>query len=194
MKPRAIVTTGVGAARSESSSSFSPEGSITREKKMKLQHAAKTIEPARIEERGQLTIAGLGGTFTAETREGIPALWKRFGPYLGKVPGQVGDAAYGVSNMQRGEINYIAGVEVLENADLPPDFSEARVNARTYAVFEHRGHVSTIPQTVGEIGRDWLPHSGWEPAEGFHIIERYGREFDPRTSSGLTEILIPLKS
>ena len=61
-------------------------------------------------------------------------------------------------------------------------------------MFEHRGHVSTIPETVGEIGSDWLPHSGWEPAEGFRVIERYGRDFDPKTSSGLTEILIPLKS
>ena len=125
------------------------------------------FEPARFEERGPLTIAGLGGTFTAETRDGIPALWKRFAPHIGKVPGQVGNAAYGVSSMERGGIDYIAGVEVSDGAKLPHGFSEVRLTAKTYAVFEHRGHVSTIPETVGEIGRDWLPHSGWEPAEGF---------------------------
>jgi AraC family transcriptional regulator len=161
---------------------------------MKAQRSLSTIQPRAFRRARAIDVAGLGGTFTAETRDGIPALWKRFAPHIGKVPGQVGNAAYGVSNMERGGINYIAGVEVSEGAELPQGFTTVRLTARTYAVFEHRGHVSTIPETVGEIGREWLPHSGWEPAEGFHVIERYGRDFDPKTSSGLTEILIPLKS
>jgi AraC family transcriptional regulator len=96
--------------------------------------------------------------------------------------------------MRGGSIDYIAGVEVSDAARLPDGFRQARQTAKTYAVFEHRGHVSTIPNTVGAISDDWLPNSGWAIADGPQVIERYGKGFDPKTSSGLTEILIPLKS
>jgi AraC family transcriptional regulator len=160
---------------------------------MKAHRVMKSIEPVRFEERGPLTVAGLGGRFTPETREGIPALWKRFAPHLGKVPGQVGGLAYGVSSMSDGAIDYVAGVEVSGDAPLPDGFTKVQVAAKTYAVFEHHGHVSTLPETIGAIGREWLPSSGWEVASGPGVIERYGRGFDPKTSSGLTEVLIPLK-
>jgi AraC family transcriptional regulator len=96
--------------------------------------------------------------------------------------------------MRGGSIDYIAGIEVSDGATLPDGFRKVRQAAKTYAVFEHRGHVSTVPETVGAITNDWLPKSGWAVADGPQVIERYGREFDPKTSSGLTEILIPLKS
>jgi len=161
---------------------------------MKAQRSSSSIQPVRFEERGPLTIAGLGGTFTPESRAGIPELWKRFAPHIGKVPGQVGQAAYGVSNMRAGSIDYTAGVEVSDASKLPDGLRQVRVTAKTYAVFEHRGHVSTVPDTVGAITNDWLPNSGWAIAGGPQVIERYGKDFDPKTSSGLTEILIPLKS
>ncbi len=161
---------------------------------MKAQRSTDIIRPARFEERGPLVVAGLGGTFTPETRDGIPELWKRFAPHIGKLPGQVGNLAYGVSSMRGGKIDYIAGVEVAGGAEQPDGFSEVRVTATTYAVFEHRGHVSTIPEIVGAIGSEWLPNSGWAIAPGPQVVERYGAGFDPKTSSGLIEILIPLKS
>jgi AraC family transcriptional regulator len=161
---------------------------------MKAQRSLSPIEPVRFEERGPLTIAGLGGTFTPESRNGIPELWKRLAPHIGKVPGQVGNLAYGVSSMRGGSIDYIAGVEVSDASKLPDGFRQARQTAKTYAVFEQRGHVSTIPDMVGAISNDWLPNSGWAVADGPQVIERYGKDFDPKTSSGLTEILIPLKS
>lgn len=159
---------------------------------MQAQRAVRRIEPVRFEERGPLIIAGLSGTFTPQTRDGIPELWKRFAPHIGKVPGQVGQVAYGVSSMRGGSIDYVAGVEVLDGTKLPDGFRKVRQMAKTYAVFEHRGHVSTIPETVGAISNDWLPKSGWAIADGPQVIERYGEDFDPKTSSGLTEILIPL--
>lgn len=157
------------------------------------QRAPSTAEPVRFEERGPLAIAGLGGRFTLEARTGIPELWKHFAPHIGRIPGQVGQAAYGISSMRGGTIDYIAGVEVADGPDLPDGFSKVRQTATIYAVFEHRGHVSTISDMVGAIINDWLPNSGWAIAPGPQVIERYGEDFDPNTSSGLTEILIPLK-
>jgi AraC family transcriptional regulator len=141
---------------------------------MRPQRAARRIEPPRFEERGPLIVSGLSGIFTAETRDRIPALWKRLAPSLGKIPGQVGNVAYGLSGMDTGAIHYLAGVEVAEDAELPEDFARVRLTASTYAVFEHRGHVSSIPQAVGEIGCDWLANSGWVPADNFRFIQRYG--------------------
>jgi AraC family transcriptional regulator len=160
---------------------------------MKAQRSVSSVQPVRFEERGSLTIAGLGGTFAPEGRDGIPELWKRFAPHIGKIPGQVGMFAYGISGMRGGLIDYTAGVEVKDGAPLPEGFRKVRQVAKTYAVFEHRGHVSTIHEMVGLISREWLPKSGWAVADGPQVIERYGKEFDPKTSSGLTEILIPLK-
>src|SRR5579871_2611057 len=48
-----------------------------------------TLAPPRIEQRGLLLIAGLGGRYSVDTPQNIPALWQRFQPHLGHVPGQV---------------------------------------------------------------------------------------------------------
>jgi len=42
------------------------------------------------------------------------------------------------------------------------------------------------------IWNKWLPESGYRAAEGPEL-ERYGKEFDPRTGSGGFEIWIPIK-
>ena len=51
-----------------------------------------TLAPPRIEERGLLLIAGLGGKYSSDTHQNIPALWRRLQPHLGNVPGQVSPA------------------------------------------------------------------------------------------------------
>jgi AraC-like DNA-binding protein len=48
-----------------------------------------TLAPPRIEQGRLLLIAGLGGKYSSDTHQNIPALWQRFQPDLGNVPGQV---------------------------------------------------------------------------------------------------------
>ncbi len=43
---------------------------------------------ARIEQRGLLLIAGLGGKYSSDTHQNIPALWQRLQPHLGNVLGK----------------------------------------------------------------------------------------------------------
>ena len=45
--------------------------------------------PASIEQGRLLLIAGLSGKYSLDTHQNIPALWQRFQPHLGNVPGRV---------------------------------------------------------------------------------------------------------
>jgi AraC family transcriptional regulator len=49
----------------------------------------KTLAPPRIEQGRLLLVAGLGGRYSSDTHQNIPALWQRLQPNLGNVPGQV---------------------------------------------------------------------------------------------------------
>ena len=78
-----------------------------------------TLAPPRIEQGRLLLIAGLGGKYSLDTHQNIPALWQRFQPHLGNIPGQVyvgggakGGRTFGVCyNMDdNGSFDYLAGV------------------------------------------------------------------------------------
>ncbi len=63
--------------------------------------------------------------------------------------------------------------------------------ARRYAVFEHRGHVSTLFDTYAAIWNEALPEHGWVPAQA-PVIERHSPSFDPDTGEGGLSLWIPL--
>jgi AraC family transcriptional regulator len=58
----------------------------------------------RIEDAAPLRIAGFGERYTFSTNQGIPALWQKFMPYIGHMPGQRGDVTYGVAARFRGRL------------------------------------------------------------------------------------------
>lgn len=151
--------------------------------------------PVRIENGRSFTIAGLGGHYNQQNNKTIPALWQRFVPYIGKLPGQVGDDTYGVScNFDgHGGFFYIAGVEVSQTSQLPAELTRHTLKPRRYAVFEHHGEISGLGHTFEKIWKQWLPASG-ERAADAPEFERYGEAFDARTASGTVEIWIPLES
>ena len=154
-----------------------------------------TLKPPRFETGRPFLIAGLGERYSCESSAAIPMQWQRFGPYIGNIPGETGDVAYGVcvNGDDAGNFDYIAGVEVLDFSDLPKELSRVRVPAQKYAVFTHAEHISTIRRTVSTIWNKWLPASGHEIADGPEF-ERYGPEFDPRSGNGGLEIWIPIKA
>ena len=153
-----------------------------------------TLTPPRMVDGGPLLIAGLKEHFRFEDLSGLPTLWQRFRPFLGKVPGQFGQAAYGVCyNTKEAEgIDYIAGVEVADAAAVPKDFASIRLTPQRYAVFTHAGHISTVRGTFMAIFNDWLPGSGWQSADAA-VFERYDERFDGRTGLGGFEIWVPVK-
>jgi AraC family transcriptional regulator len=151
-------------------------------------------EPRFVEER-ELLIAGLAERFSVERAQGIAALWQRFVPHIGRVPGQQGGEAFGVccNPDEEGGFEYIAGVSVSRSDGLPPGFSHIRLPARRYAVFLHRGHISSIHETFAAIFQRWLPASGLEAADAPEF-ERYSADFDPMAGTGQVEVWVPLKA
>ena len=152
------------------------------------------LEPPRFEAGRTLLIAGLGERYRFETNQGIPRQWERFQQYIGHIPGQLGNVAYGVccNADGAGNFDYVTGVEVSSFDDLPSDFVRVRIPAQRYAVFSHREHISRMPATVYTIWNKWLPDSGRQHADA-PDFERYDERFDPRTGTGTVEIWLPIK-
>ena len=153
------------------------------------------LEAPRIEQGRSLRIAGIGDRFRFETSQGILALWQRLIPYLGTIPGQLGAVTYGVSYNPDGAGNFdhIAGVEVARFDDVPEELRRLTIAEQRYAVFTHRGHISTLRRTVYTIWNKWLPESGQKLAEA-PDFERYDERFDPMTGNGPVEIWLPIAS
>lgn len=110
------------------------------------------------------------------------------------MPGQVGNAAYGVCyNGDAGNgFDYIAGVEVGHFDDLPGEFARLTIPAQRYAVFTHSGHVSGIRKTTYTIWNQWLPEADVTHGGG-PDFELYGERFDGNTGTGDVEIWIPVR-
>jgi AraC family transcriptional regulator len=154
------------------------------------------LTPPRFENGRVLLLAGLAERYSAETcGPSIPGQWQKFGPYLGHIPGQIDDVAYGVCYNfdEDGNMDYLSGVEVRESSDLPAQFTRLRVSPQHYVVFVHSDHISTIRSTWHAIWNDWFPRSEFEVADA-PFFERYDRNFDSQTGNGGVELWIPLQS
>jgi AraC family transcriptional regulator len=161
---------------------------------MDEQTHVEKVEP-RLEHGHFMLIAGLGGRFTPQTTARIPELWEKFIPHIGKIPGQKGDVTYGIccNPDGKGGFEYIAGVEISKLDDLPEQYRWIEVQPQHYAVFEHKGPLTTLPQTFQYIWKTWLPQSAYEAADAPEF-ERYSADFNPQTGEGVLEIWLPLKS
>ncbi|HEU4558901.1 MAG TPA: GyrI-like domain-containing protein, partial [Longimicrobium sp.] len=155
-----------------------------------------TIEPSRIARGRAMLLAGLRRVHSfADAPQGMPAQWEEF-LRMGMPPGQVGTATYGVicsGDPQTQTVEYMAGVEVAAFENVTPEYGRVRVFPQTYAVFTHRGHVSTIGKTWDAIWNDWLPGSGHQTASA-PDFELYDERFDPATGSGEIEIWVPIQA
>ena len=151
------------------------------------------VAPPRVVRSDELLIFGLGERYV-KSNAGIPSQWDRFVPYLGTIPGQIGNATYGVicNTDEAGSIDYICGVQVREFPDHPAEFTRLRIPPQTYAVFEHRHHVSSMQSTWQAIFNDGLSSTGHEATDG-PAFERYDERFDGRTGLGGFEIWIPIQ-
>jgi len=157
-------------------------------------NTSTTIAPPRIVRSEALLIFGLGQRHY-RSNAGIPSQWDRFLPYLGHIPGQVGRVAYGVicNSDDEGSVEYVCGVQVREFPAEPAEFTRLRIPPQTYAVFEHRDHVSMVSVTWEAIWNHGLSANGHKAADG-PSFEKYGEGFDGRTGLGGFEIWIPVQS
>jgi len=152
-----------------------------------------TLAPPRILRRDAMLISGLLQRCNY-SNAGMVSQWERFVPHLGHIPGQVGNVAYGVVyNGDEAGCDYMTGVEVSQFVGQPPEFARLRIPEQTYAVFEHRDHISSINATWQAIWNEALPQYGYKAADG-PAFERYDERFDGRTGLDGLEIWIPIQA
>jgi AraC family transcriptional regulator len=156
--------------------------------------ATTELSPPRFESLKPMRMAGLVERYDCQAKQGIPNQWQRFVPYLGTIRGRVGQATYGlVYNFDSNDhFDYMSGVEVTPNTQLPSGFQDLELKEQNYAVFTHKGHIAGIHASLAAIWGQWFPESGHQTTSA-PVIERYGPEFDGLTGLGGFEIWIPIK-
>ena len=153
------------------------------------------LDPPRFEQGKALLIAGIGARYKCDNKAGIPSQWERFLPYMGHVPDQVNDVAYGVVHNvdDAGNMEYLCGVQVRDFTRTPSELNTLRIPPQRYAIFKHREHISTISGTFAAIWGKWLPESGHEVVDS-PTLEVYGPEFNSQTGQGGLEVWVPIRS
>lgn len=151
------------------------------------------VAPPRFVSGVPMLLAGLSERHPFGALQGIPAQWQRFMACYADIPDKVTPIPLGVSaNMDDdGNFEYVCAVEVSRVSTLPRGLTLLRVPAQSYAVFQHREHVSTIGATYSAIWNTWLPAHQRSAADG-PCLERHLETFDPKTGLGGVDIWIPL--
>lgn len=152
------------------------------------------LEPPEIAPDGPLLIVGLSqrNSFGGASKS-VPAQWRRFMPEYDSIPGKANPIPLGVyaGLDDEGDFEFLCGVEVNRYSDVRPHLVKLTVPRQTYAVFQHRSHVSTINQTYEAIWNDWLPFNSKRTTDG-PSLERANPNFDTRTGNGGLTIWIPV--
>lgn len=166
---------------------------LTESLTMNISSTTEVLSP-RFETIKPMVLAGLVERYSCQGLGGIPNQWQRFSAHLGRVPGQVGAMAFGASyNFDAdGNLDYLSGVQVQDERNVPKELKILKVPANKYAVFRHKEHVASIRSTCAAIWSNWFPGSGYEPIEA-PTLERYGPEFNPVTGLGGFEIWVAVK-
>ncbi|MEM1230520.1 MAG: AraC family transcriptional regulator [Pseudomonadota bacterium] len=151
----------------------------------------------RVEERKAFRIAGLERLHDDMPSPLISEQWQRFAPHIGQIPNQVGMTSYGAmppeKEHEEAPYRYLCAVEVSSLEGLPDGLTGYDVEAGTYAIAQHRDHVSSVGQSFAALYGSWLPASGYEPLPGY-CLEVYGAAFDPMTGNGGFELWVPVRS
>lgn len=147
----------------------------------------------RMVDSDALMIVGLKKRYSDETSAQIPAQWQAFQPHIGTIDTRKGAVAFGVmcNSDDEGHIDYLTGLEVEQHVEATRELDSLRLPPRTYAVFQHDGHVSDIRRTWSAIFEEWFPKADCKLVDAPQL-ERYGEGFDPQTGMGDIEIWIPV--
>ncbi len=151
------------------------------------------LDPPRIIDEEALRVVGLAERCSFDTTITIPAQWQRFMECYHAIPNKREQIPIGVNYGEDddGQFQYMCGAEVHRFGERPRGLVELEIQPRQYAVFEHRGHVSTIYETYRTIWDEAMPATGRSVADA-PVIERHNPTFDPRTGEGGLTLWIPL--
>ena len=150
--------------------------------------------PPWLTEAAAVRAVGLSRRHSFDKVIGIPIQWQTFmATEYGHIPHRVDGMPIGIQKPadDDGGFEYICAAEVSAFGNLSPELVRIEIPSRRYAVFEHRGHVSTVFDTYAAIWNEALYKHGWAPANA-PVIERHSPSFDPDTGDGGLSLWIPL--
>jgi predicted transcriptional regulator YdeE/DNA-binding transcriptional MerR regulator len=151
------------------------------------------MEPKIIHQPGFL-VAGTLYQGKNENQE-ISAMWQHaFTPRMAEIK-SVSRSTYGVcitpAGLPEGEFQYIAGMQVASEADVPEGMVITKVPAGEYAVFEHHGALEKLGQTYEYIYQSWLPASGYKVATPLDY-ELYDDKFNDFQEDSILYLYVPI--
>ncbi len=150
--------------------------------------------PPSFESRDAFTVAGLH-YHGANANDEIPQLWESYGTRMDEFSDlAVSDETFGVcyeQDYENGTFDYVAGVEVDSNTDVPSDLETVELPEQEYAVFTTS--LNTLDERIDEIYEEWLPASEYRRAQGPEF-ERYSEVFDPDDPDSVFAYFVPVES
>lgn len=162
-----------------------------------------TMEPKIVTKEG-FKVIGMECKTTLRDNK-IPELWKRFLPRVAEIKNNLHSCVYyGLSIMYNklhetgefdndSEFTSIASVEVDSFDNIPDGMISREVPTQKYAVFTHKGCLSTLRETYDYIYGTWAVKSGIE-IDDADEFEYYDERFDPSGSpESEVDIYIPIK-
>ncbi|SFL32222.1 AraC family transcriptional regulator [Lysobacter sp. cf310] len=156
--------------------------------------ARPALAPPWLADGPAVRAVGLSRRHSFDKVIGIPIQWQVFmaGSYA-QIPHRIAGIPIGIQYPadDQGGFDYVCAAEVGAFGRVPEDLLRIEIAPCRYAVFEHRGHVSTLLDTYAAIWNEALPEHGWTPAQS-PIIERHSPAFDPDTGEGGLSLWIPL--
>ncbi|MBR2688178.1 MAG: AraC family transcriptional regulator [Aquamicrobium sp.] len=144
---------------------------------------------------GALKLVGLAAPCSFGESIHIPAQWQRFmSTYSDTIPNKVKMPPIGMCEVpdDDGGFRYVCAVAVKAFEDRLPELEYFETEHRTYAVFAHNDHVSTIFDTYLAVWNEALPRLARKVADS-PVLEFHNSSFDPDTGFGGLEIYIPLQ-
>ncbi len=149
----------------------------------------------RIVEHGAFHVVGVRERFLPGKIEGIPALWDRFVRRIDEIDDRIDGVHYGVcvddSAAGSPGFFYSAATGVKSIGRVPEGMSATTVPAGTFAVFTHKGPITTFSKTIQSVWREWLPASGLMPT-GASDFELYDERCTMESPESEVDIYVPV--
>ncbi len=154
------------------------------------------MEP-KIVELGAFTVVGLR-YFGENKNQEVAQLWGEFNGKYNMVNHRKADSPFiGLCIMEpctsdKFEFEYVSGLMVDSTADMNPSFVSRDVPASKYAVFTHKGPLTTLMGTYQYIFGDWASKTEYKVDEHLNF-EWYDDRFKDNDPTSEFDIYVPIK-
>jgi AraC family transcriptional regulator len=165
-------------------------------------HGGLTMEPKYVTFPGK-RVVGLAEAFPMDASPEIGKLWGRFVEACQRNDALDLSVSFGVCICEHPTVPkkagdafvYMASVvdkETENENHVPAEMIRYDIPAGRYAVFTHKGPISTFPHTVKYVWGTWVAENRTSLREGCPDFELYDHRFDPEREDSEVDIFIPV--